>query len=371
MTTDALTYRIAFASITGMGVDTAKKLLEAVGGEQAFFEMSEQQLRSLTCGGKSKVYSDSYRWQQLEKARREREFIEKHHVQTHYFTQTTYPQRLLEATDAPCMLFTIGSCDLNARHIISIVGTRHATQYGIALCNDIVRDLAARLPQAVVVSGLAYGIDIAAHRACLKHHLPTIAVMARGLNRIYPAHHRNDAASIARQGGMLVTDYLSSDELRRWNFLARNRIIAALADCTVVVESASSGGALVTASLAQSYNRDVMALPGRVSDEFSRGCNNLIAAQKALSILSADDLIRAMNWEDDTLTKAPVQQEIFPSLSGEEQKIVDLLRDKGDCHINTLATALHLPIYRVMNALVELECRSLVLCLPGSRYALH
>ena len=205
MDNEQLRYRIAFASIRGMGVELARQLLEVAGSERAFFDMSEHELRDAT-KGHSKIYTNFYRQQQLERADRELDFIVQNHIDTTYFTDADYPRRLLEAEDAPCMLYSRGTCDLNSRHVISMVGTRHATQYGISFCDTFIRDLATALPDAVVVSGLAYGIDIAAHRACLKHGLSTVAVMARGLNGIYPAMHRNDAVKIVRNHGMVLTD---------------------------------------------------------------------------------------------------------------------------------------------------------------------
>lgn len=369
MSNDELRYRIAFASIRGMGVDLARQLLDVAGSEEAFFTMSEKELRQLT-KGRSKVYTNFYRQQQLERADRELAFIAENKITTTYFKDASYPRRLLEANDAPCMVYSRGECDLNSAHIVSVVGTRHATQYGVSFCDSFVRDLAAALPDTVVVSGLAYGIDIAAHRACLKHGLSTVAVMARGLNGIYPALHRNDAVAIVRKGGMVLTDYLSSDELHRGNFLARNRIIAALSDCTIIVESADHGGSLVTASLAQSYNRDVMAVPGRTSDEFSRGCNRIIRTNQAMSISCADDLIEAMSWDIERKSQRAQQMEVFPELNEEEKAVVEVLKQQGDVHINTLATALQLPIYRLMSTLVELDCRGVILTLPGCRYCM-
>ena len=217
-----------------------------------------------------------------------------------------------------------------------------------------------------MVSGLAYGIDIAAHRAALKHGVPTVAVLPRGLNHIYPSMHRPDAVAIAKHGGMLLTDYTSQDEVQKSNFLARNRIVAALSDCTVVVESAGSGGALVTASLAMSYNRDVMALPGRCGDEYSAGCNKLIATNKAALITGADDLMAAMRWESARQEPQPLT--LFPDLTKEEQAVVDVIRDRGEIHINALADALHLPVYKLMSVLVELDCKNVIATLPGCRY---
>ena len=362
-----LTYRIAFASLQGMGIDLARKLLDVVGSEERFFAMSEKELRSLT-RGRSKIYSDDYRRDCLNRAVQEETFVREHGINAVYYTDGTYPHRLLEAPDAPAMIYTLGKCDLESQHVISVVGTRHATQYGIRFCDTLIGDLAQRLPDLVVVSGLAYGIDIAAHRAALKHGVPTVAVLPRGLNRIYPASHRSDAVAIAKRGGMLLTDYTSQDQVQKSNFLARNRIVAALSDCTVIVESAGAGGALVTASLAMSYNRDVMAVPGRCGDEFSTGCNKLIATNKAALITGADDLMAAMRWESAVLH--PQQLDLFPELTKEEQAVVDVIRHQGEIHINALADALSQPVYKLMSVLVELDCKNVIATLPGCRYSI-
>ena len=363
----SLTYRIAFANLQGMGIDLARKLLDVVGSEEQFFAMSEKQLRALT-HGRSKIYRDDYRREMLQRAMQEEEFVREHGITATYYTDKGYPHRLLEAPDAPAMIYTLGDCDLESTHVISIVGTRHATQYGIRFCDSLIGELAQRLPDLVVVSGLAYGIDIAAHRAALKHGVPTVAVLPRGLNHIYPAMHRNDAVAIIKHGGMLLTDYTSQDEVQKSNFLARNRIVAALSDCTVIVESAGSGGALVTASLAMSYNRDVMAVPGRCGDEFSTGCNKLIATNKAALITCADDLLAAMRWEG--VNPQPQQLELFPALTKEEQAVVDVIRDHGEIHLNTLADTLQQPVYKLMSILVELDCKHVITTLPGCRYSL-
>lgn len=362
-----LTYRIAFASLQGTGVDLARKLLDVVGSEERFFAMGEKELRALT-RGRSKIYRDDYRRERLERAQREEAFVKEHNINAVYYTDEAYPHRLLEAPDAPVMFYSLGRCDLESAHVISVVGTRHATQYGIRFCDTLIGELSQRLPDLVVVSGLAYGIDIAAHRAALKHGVPTVAVLPRGLNRIYPAMHRNEAIAIARNGGMLLTDYTSQDEVQKSNFLARNRIVAALSDCTVIVESAGAGGALVTASLAMSYNRDVMAVPGRCGDEFSVGCNKLIATNKAALITGADDLMAAMRWE--SAVPQPQQLNLFPELTKEEQAVVDVIRSHGEIHLNALADALHQPVYKLMSVLVELDCKRIIATLPGCRYSL-
>lgn len=370
MTTNGCTplaYRIAFASLQGMGVDLARKLLDVVGSEEQFFAMKEKELRDLT-HGRSKIYRDDYRRDVLDRAVTEEAFVREHGIAVSYFTDDSYPHRLIEAPDAPAMIYTLGHCDLESAHVISVVGTRHATQYGQRFCDTLIKDLAQRLPDLVVVSGLAYGIDIAAHRAALKHGVPTVAVLPRGLNRIYPAMHRNDAISIVKSNGMLLTDYTSQDEVQKSNFLARNRIVAALSDCTVIVESAGSGGALVTASLAMSYNRDVMAVPGRCGDEFSTGCNKLIATNKAALITCADDLLAAMRWEG--VKQTPQQLDLFSDLTKEQQAVVDVIRSSGEIHLNALADVMHLPVYKLMSILVELDCQNVITTLPGCRYTM-
>lgn len=369
MNCDELTYRIAFASISGMGIDLAGKILDVIPSERDFFLMSENELRAVT-GGKSKVYGRSYRNERLERALREQEFMSHTNVGVTYYTDSDFPARLLNAPDAPIMLYKCGDCDLNAQHVVSIVGTRKATVYGSHFCDSLVAELAQRVPGLVVVSGLAFGIDICAHRACLRNNVPTVAVQARGLNKIYPPRHRNDAIDIVRQGGMIVTDYQTQDPVLPFNFVARNRIIAALADCTVVAESAAKGGALITANLAQSYNRDVFALPGRTSDPYSIGCNKLIRNNQASLITSADDLIEAMRWDDDNPRRKPRELELFPQFTAEEQAIVDAISKAGDIHINALTAQLGMPVYKVMSTLVELDCRGIVLSKPGCIYSM-
>ena len=369
MNIEELTYRIAFASIRGMGIDLANKLLDVIPSEIEFFSMSEKELRSIT-GSRSKICEHSYRNEKLEQAKKELEFIQDSRIGVTYFTDGNYPIRLLNAHDAPILLYKCGDCDLNAKHIVSIVGTRKATVYGTHFCDSLISELSARMTDLVIVSGLAYGIDISAHRACLRYGVPTIAVQARGLNKIYPADHRNDAIEIVKHGGMIVTDYQSQDEIHRGNFLARNRIIAALADCTIVVESADKGGALVTANIAQSYNRDVFALPGRTGDPYSCGCNRLIKTNKAGLITCADDLIDSMGWSVKEEHHEAKELELFPQLNEEEQQIVDIIKDLGDVHINTITEKSGIPIYRIMSTLVDLDCRGIVLAKPGCRYCL-
>ncbi len=368
--TPDILYRMAFAGMRGMGVELAQRLLDVVASEKEFFALSDSDLKSIT-GSRSKVWEHAHRDEMLRKAERELEFVESKNIKVLYFTDTDFPQRLLNASDAPILLYTIGDCDLNAKHVISIVGTRRSTHYGAAFCDKLVDGLSQMLENdVVIVSGLAYGTDINAHRAAIKYHVPTVGVQACGLNKIYPAEHRDDAAHIVQQGGAVVSDYTSQDAIHRGNFLARNRIIAALSDCTVVVESADKGGALVTANIAASYSRDVFALPGRVSDEFSKGCNRLIMNNQAAAITCAEDLLKAMRWESKMVPEKVQELELFPQLTAEQQKVVDVLRKQGDLHINDLAGLMALPIYRLMATLVELDTKGVIATLPGCRYTL-
>lgn len=363
-------YRMAFAGIRGMGVELAQRLLDIIPSEKDFFSLSDRELKSIT-GSRSKVWERSSRDEMLRKAEQELSFVEQNHVKVLYFTETDFPQRLLNATDAPILLYTIGGCDLNAKHVVSIVGTRRSTHYGATFCDNFIEGLSQMLEgEVVIVSGLAYGTDINAHRAALKYKVPTVGVQACGLNKIYPAEHRNDAAHMVQTGGAVVSDYTSQDQIHRGNFLARNRIIAALSDCTIVVESANKGGALVTANIAASYSRDVFAVPGRVSDEFSKGCNRLIMNNQAAAITCAEDLLKAMRWESKLVPEQAHELELFPELTAEQQKVVDILRKQGDLHINDLAGLMALPIYRLMATLVELDTKGVIATLPGCRYSL-
>lgn len=367
---DTLIYRVAMASIAGMGVDLANKFLAVVGTEEQFLTMPQAELERIS-GSHNRMLTGAYRRERVEMAKREMEFITAHDIGMHYFRDGDggYPRRLLGEADAPLMLYSKGRCRLDAAHTVAIVGTRHATAYGNHFVEQFVEELAQKLPDTLIVSGLAYGIDIAAHTACLRHNVPTAAVLAHGLNTIYPAAHRNAAADIVHSGSSaLLTDYTSQQPIHKGNFVARNRIVAALCDCTVVAESAQRGGALITARLAAGYNRDVFALPGRASDEYSRGCNRLIRDCTASLITCADDFIKAMRWESDSV-KA-VQKQIFPVTTPQEDAVLDILRRNGEMHINSITRALRLPVYELITTLIDLESKGLAQAIPGSRYTI-
>ncbi len=371
MPNDLLTYRIAIASLRGLTPALAGSILARIGSEQEFFVLTPEQL-SAALGFRNRLFDRQVRDKALSEAVAETNFVSRANIRAIYFTDPDYPARLLECDDAPLMLYALGSCDLNQARFVSIVGTRHATPYGTAFVDDLVSGLASRCADPVViVSGLAYGIDIAAHRAALDAGLPTIGVLAHGLNTIYPASHRDIAARMARSGGMLLTDYRSSDSIHRGNFLARNRIVAGLSDCTVVAESDTHGGALVTARLASAYSRDVFALPGRTSDRYSRGCNGLIASCMASLITSADDLIESMRWP--VKPAEGHQPELFdsvPELTPEEQAVIDTITRRGDATLSELTASVNIPTPRLMGMLIDMEFRSLILAIPGGRYQL-
>lgn len=304
----------------------------------------------------------------METAKWELEFITEKGIKAITICDDDYPYRLSECSDAPPVIFTMGAADLNARRIVSIVGTRRATEYGKDLCSNFVSDLARELPGTLIVSGLAYGIDVCAHRTALKMGLPTVGVLAHGLDRMYPASHRSVAKEMLSEGGLL-TEYMSRTEPFKGNFLQRNRIVAGLADATVVVESPSHGGSLVTASIAQSYARDCFAFPGRVNDQFSIGCNELIARNGAALINSAHDFMVAMNWDAEAKSAAPREAELFPQLSPLEQQLIDLLRHHSDgLQLNQLVIALDISVSRIMPALFELEMKNLVRAVAGGCY---
>lgn len=365
-----LIYRIAFASLRGMGYELAQRILDVLPSEKDFFFLPQKELQDML-QSKNKITETNYRHQQLDKATKELDFITNNNIGITYFTDDSFPNKLTNTNDAPIILYSKGDCNFNASKIISIVGTRHATPYGMHICESLVSDLATQLGKnIIIVSGLAYGIDICAHRAAISAGVPTAAVMAHGLNTIYPSSHRNDAIDIIHHGGILLTDYQSQDRIHPSNFIARNRIVAGLADCTVVIESAQKGGALITANLAYGYNRDVFAIPGRCNDPYSIGCNHLIRKNIAALITDASELISAMRWKPCDTVQQPRQMEIFPDLSSDEQAIISYLTNHGETHINPLGVALSLPMSQLMSALIELEFNGHIISLPGARYTL-
>ena len=302
-------------------------------------------------------------------AEKEVEFLNRYEISYHFYLDSDYPARLKNCEDGPVILFYKGKVDLNQAKILSIVGTRNATDYGKACCNKLIDDLKARNHQVLIVSGLAYGIDICAHRAALRNGLETVAALGHGLATLYPAVHKATAKEITKQGA-LVTDFISNTLPDRNNFVKRNRIIAGLADATLVVESGIKGGALITADLAGSYNRDVMAFPGRANDTYSQGCNWLIKSNKAALIETIEDLEYLMGWDPPGTQKQTIQTELFAEISPEEKHIVETLRETGELPIDLICMRTEMPMSKVSAMLLNLEFAGLVRTLPGKVYRL-
>ena len=318
----------------------------------------------------------------LERAKREMEFVERHHIRIVYLHDDDYPRLLRECPDAPVILFMKGNVNLSDGHFVSIVGTRQASERGKVLTREIVLSLAERLPRLTIISGLAYGIDIAAHRAALEIGVPTIIIPAHGLDRIYPPLHRNDAVRALDKGG-IVTEYMSGTTPEKYNFVARNRIIAGMAECTVVIESLEHGGALITARMAADYDRPVFAVPGRVTDDASLGCNHLIRDHRAMLLQSPDDLLREMNWQSRCATQTTLDLPLSnqpsaaaasdadspasdASLTEDEQTLMRIFRDAEDgVTVNDLVEATQWPFTKISSLLMMLQVKKYVRSFPG------
>lgn len=365
---EQLRYRIALASVKGMNRRLAESIIELTGDESAFFNLSQRELKELT-DRDSSLFSEEERGRALRLATDEVNFVRRNAIVPLFFTDEAYPHRLAECDDAPLMLYYKGNASLQAPRVVSIVGTRHATPYGKNFVDALVRDLAEACPDTLIVSGLAYGVDIAAHRAALRYGLPTVAVLAHGLNTIYPSQHRNTAVEMLSCGALL-TEYTSSQSIYRASFLARNRIVAGLADAVVVVESGVKGGSLFTAHMASDYHRDVFALPGRVGDISSMGCNALIRNNRAALLTCADDLIEAMRWSSrrDKPAQATLVATDDASLSPHEQQLVHYLAEHGEGQINRMAVDLGQSVALLSALLVELEFKGRVIAFPGGIY---
>lgn len=305
----------------------------------------------------------------IDHAKKELEFIEKHSIGLYYYKDANYPYRLLQCIDAPLLLYSKGAVDVNPKHSVSIVGTRMPSERGKDWCRRLVLDLAERVPELTIVSGLAYGIDVTAHRAAIEAGIPTIIIPAHGLDRIYPSVHRQVAVQALDKGGIL-TEYSCGTEPERFNFVARNRIVAGLADALVVVESKQKGGSLITADMAIDYGRDVFAMPGRTDDVCSAGCNDLIKRNKAQLIEGADDLIAAMQWQVEA--KQPKQTtmvKMLVDLTATQKQLVDLLQEAEDgLHINQLVMETQLAYNAVASELVMLELQDVVKSMPGGMW---
>ena len=364
MTPDELQHLIALTRVPNIGDVHIRTLLQHLGNAQEVFKARRRQLECVP--GIGRVRATSIRENRdLSRAEREMLFMESHRIRAIALGMTDYPLRLCECPDAPVVMFYRGEADLNARRMLSVVGTREPTDYGREWTARLMADLSPFKP--VIVSGLAYGIDTVAHRKALRNGLPTVGILAHGLDRIYPNSNRSLAREMTEQGGLL-TEFLSGTPPDAQNFPRRNRIVAGLSDAVVVVETGEKGGSLITVDIANSYNRDVMALPGRVGDPRSRGCNRLIREHRAQLVSEGKDIVEFLNWDVGTEKSNPRQRTLFAELSASEQSILALIHEKGALHADEIRRLSGLKTAEAAACLLNLEMQGLVRSLPGAKY---
>ncbi len=361
-----LLYQLALTMTPNVGDVHAKALALQFGSAEAVFKAPMKQLEAMEGIGTVRARSIKA-FDNFQECETEISFIEKYKIQALFITDDDYPQRLLNCYDSPTLLYYRGNCNLNKQNIISIVGTRNNSDYGREQCEKLTEGL--RAENIIIVSGLAYGIDSIAHKAAVKNNMATVAVMAHGMDRIYPPANKSLAKQMTENGGLL-TEFRSGTNPDRQNFPKRNRIVAGMTDAVVVIESGIKGGSLITAELANSYNKDVFAFPGRVNDSRSEGCNYLIKNNKASLITGAKDLLEMMNWVPVLQKNRKKQRELFVELSPDERKLTDILQEKEQVAIDELYAKSGLSSSSVAAALLMLEMQGLVISLPGKMYKL-
>jgi DNA processing protein len=362
-----LRYQIALTLLPGVGDVLGKKLVAYCGGVEAVFREKKAALEKIPGIGQKLI--DAILSQNVfARADEEITFIEENNIQPLFYLQKHYPTRLKNCVDSPIMIYYKGTGDLNSQKVISVVGTRNATSYGKEICEKLIQGLAAH--SVLIVSGLAYGIDTCAHRSALDKNLKTVGVLGHGLDRVYPYLNRGLAEKMLDQGG-LVSEFMSQTKPDRENFPRRNRIIAGMSDGTLVIEAAKSGGALITADIANSYNRDVFSVPGRIGDTWSEGCNALIKTNKAHLVQTPEDIAYIMGWNTTRKAKPKIQRELFIELSPDEEKIVGILRNADSMGIDNVCFHTGLPTSKVSSTLLNLEFQGLVKVLPGKIYKLN
>ena len=363
MNDQELFYLLALQAVDGVGDIIAKKLLMHFGSAEAVFKAKTTQLAAIE--GIGTILLKNLKDQSVfAKAERELQFIASRQLTVTSYQDTKYPERLKHCFDSPLVLFSSGNIDLQNQKTISIVGTRQITSYGLEFCRKFMEELAPMNP--VIVSGFAYGVDIAVHQLAMENNLQTIGVVAHGLNQIYPKSHKKYVAKMEENGGFM-TEFWSSSNPDKENFVRRNRIVAGMTEATIVIESAERGGSLITANLANDYNRDVFAVPGRVSDKYSQGCNTLIKTQKANVLTSASDLIYMLNWDIEKEVKS-VQKQLFVALDDDEQKIYDYLLQSGKEVLDIIALHCEFPVYKISGILLNMELKGVIRPLPGKLF---
>ena len=365
MEKEDLHYKIALTLLHGIGPKKAGLMISKLGGVQAVFQEKLTVIQGETGIGKE-LLKNINRENALLEAEKQLEFIFKNNIQTHFYLDSNYPRRLRQCADAPYLLYSKGNFDPNPSKAVAIVGTRNATEYGKSNCEELVQSFSGNNIQ--VVSGMAYGIDICAHQASIRNNVSTIGVLGHGLDRIYPAVHRKTAEMMFEQGGLL-TEFLPGTKPDKENFPMRNRIVAGMADATIVIESKTSGGSLITAELAFDYNKDVFAYPGNIGQIYSEGCNKLIQQNKAHLITNGADFLRYMSWERSEKNQA-VLPTFFQDLSPEEQLIIDGL-DGTLAHIDVLALRLKKPVSAINVLLLTMELKGILKSYPGNKYGIY
>jgi DNA processing protein len=362
-----LLYQLALSLTPNIGPVQTKILVEHLGTASAVFKAKTSLLKNIEGIGEIRA-SSIRKFNQFQEAEEEIKFIEKYKITPLFITDPGYPKRLLNCYDPPGLLFYKGNADLNSSRVIAVVGTRNNTDYGKQVTETLIKDLAAS--NVLVVSGLAYGIDAVAHKTALKNNLSTVGVLAHGLDQVYPSQHSTMAREMLKQGGLL-TEFRSKTNPDKHNFPSRNRIVAGMSDATIVIETGIKGGSMITAELANSYNKDVFAYPGKVTDTKSAGCNFLIRQNKALLLTDATELLQMIGWEEKKQkTKTKQQKELFIDLTKEERIVVDILKEKEAVHIDEINLKSSLSSSSVAAAILGLELQNVVVSLPGKLYQL-
>jgi DNA processing protein len=361
-----LFYLLALQKVKGVGDISAKKLLKYFGSAKLVFEAAKKNEIEIPEIG-TYITNQIKQFNDFERVEKEIKYIKDHNISTISIFDEDYPHHLFHSPDGPILFFKKGNFKLHNRKIISIVGTRNITPYGKRMIEEIIDEIKDYNP--IIVSGLAYGVDVTTHRQALKNNLETIGVLGHGFQRIYPAIHNKIAMEMLHQGG-LITEFWHTDIIDRNNFLKRNRIIAGISEATVIIESGEKGGSLVTADIANSYNRDVFAVPGRATDTYSKGCNNLIKSNKAQLITSGKDIIEMLGWKHKETAQTTPQLNLFVDLTEDEQKIFDLLNEKGKSGLDEIAIALGFPISKTAQLLLQMELNNIVSGLTGKQFEL-
>lgn len=364
MTDSELFNTLALIRIEGVGDIVAKKLINHLGSAEEVFKAKKSQITAIEGIGDI-MYSNLKKANTFKLAEAEVKFVRDNHIKPLYYQEKNYPDRLKHCIDGPVVLFASGNITIEGRKTISIVGTRQMTSYGSDFCRKLIEDLVPLNP--VIISGFAYGVDIHAHTIAIEHGLQTIGVVAHGLNQVYPKVHKKYVAKMEENGGFM-TEFWSTSNPDKENFVKRNRIVAGISEATIIIESADKGGSLITANIASDYNRDVFAVPGRITDKYSMGCNSLIKSQRANLLTDAADLIYMLNWKLEEGKKKPVQKQLFVVLDDEEQKVYDFLQKNGKELLDVIALQCKMPIFKISSILLNMELKGVIRPLPGKLF---